>query len=566
MQKIILFVDDEPAILSSIKRVFRKSPHKILTASTASEALTIIRSTPVCLLVSDYSMPDTTGANLLAEAKLIRPEMVRIILSGNNDQEATIQSINHGSASRFLTKPWDDKNLVSEIESALEQWESEQYFFKPKQLLNHQAIQALIDDDASNESNGTAIVAYISINKFEVLKNIMGPDCISEFLINIAPEPSALGDHISLGLMTDQHFCAYIRLAEDAGNPENAITNVLEQFTNHPTINDQKTHITFNVGYALTTTPQIPAATLIGNSFSALQQAKTSGFANMLMHTDQMNEKQASNLTLEKNLNVALDNNEFELFYQPKINLENRSLYGAEALIRWKNKELGMVSPFEFIPLAERSNLINEIGEWVIVEAFGQWAQWFSNLEDKPLISVNVSPIQLNDTSFMDRVERSLDAVDMDPKTLEFEITENLMLEDLDTTITILNRLKDLGLKISIDDFGTGYSSLSYLNKLPVDIIKIDRSFILPMLESDQSLELVKNLIRLGHDLGMQIVAEGVEDEKQLLALNEFGCDVIQGYYFSPPVPAMEFIEYSNSLTNDSTQHDSSTYKIAVGH
>jgi len=548
MDKTILFVDDESAILNSIKRVFRKSSHTILTANSGEDALEIIRTTPVSVLVSDYSMPGLTGAMLLAEAKSIRPETVRIILSGNNDQTATIESLNTGGASRFLTKPWDETELINEVESALNEWESSQYAFLPKKLLNPNSIINSINDVIESESWINAILVCIGLSDIEQIKHSTGVDGITGFLTDLSPSNDALGRDVKLALTDDHHFCALIKPRDDIENAQQLITSVLEHFPVNHFLNDQKVPTSFDIGYTVVNDPNKTANDLLGNAYTALQQAKSEDSAEMVLYTERMGAQKFRRLIVESNLSDALANQEFVLHYQPKINLTDGSLYGAEALIRWDNSLLGLVPPFDFIPLAETSRLIYDIGQWVMADAFHQWGEWYRDTTNAPVISVNVSPKQLKEPGFIKRVESVLSNIALNTEFLEIEITENLMVDNLDTTVAVLNDVKQLGLKISIDDFGTGYSSLSYLNRLPADIIKIDRSFIFPMLESKANTELVNNLIKLGHDVGMQIVAEGVENEDQLLLLRDFGCDVIQGYYYSPPIPASDFWAFTETL------------------
>jgi len=216
-------------------------------------------------------------------------------------------------------------------------------------------------------------------------------------------------------------------------------------------------------------------------------------------------------------------------------------LHGAEALLRWNNPTLGFVSPLDFIPVAEENDLISEIGHWVMETASYQWNDWFKGQKTDVRISVNVSPRQLWDRQFVEQVSQVLVSTKIDPSVLELEITESVMMQDIETAISVLHEIKSLGVKTSIDDFGTGYSSLNYLHRLPLDVLKIDRSFVLPLEERKESQSLVKNLIVLGQDLNMEIVAEGVENEAQLDLLLNMGCDVIQGYYYSPPITTDEF-------------------------
>lgn len=565
MENTILFVDDELAILNAIKRVFRKSPYKVLTASSGEEAIQILESTPISVLISDYSMPDLTGAKLLAKAKTIRPDTVRIILSGNNDQEATIESINNGGAARFLTKPWDDNNLIAEVENAMTAWESNQYVCREKQILTQTAAINLIESLSTTVENDSVVVACIGVIGLDTIKNNTGVNGVTQLLTDLAPASNTLDDNVTLAITNDQNFCAVIQNAHESITPEQMVAEVVSTFSTKYLFNEQNIPISFHAGFVILNENTVSFEELISNAYTALQEAKSTNSDDAVAYDNGMDIQTNRRLIVESNLYEALEKNEFVLYYQPKIDARSGTLHGAEALIRWNNKTLGLVPPFEFIPLAEQSKLINDIGEWVTLDAVNQWANWYSEQTEKPVVSVNVSPRQLKDPQFIQRIENCLTASKIDPALLELEITENLMVENLDSTLDVLHEIKQLGLTLSIDDFGTGYSSLSYLHKLPADIIKIDRSFILPMLESPENTELVKNLIRLGHDMNMQIVAEGVECEQQLTILREFGCDVIQGYFFSPPVPATEFFEFSNTLKAHAASYSVENMPAAAG-
>ena len=543
MDPVILFVDDEPAILNAIKRIFRHSPLQILTAENAAEALKILRHIPVSVLVSDYSMPHQTGAELLAAAQTIRPETVRIILSGNGDQNATINAINLGGVSKFLTKPVDNDQLINEVEKAVMQWQSRIYVNSEKKLLNQAALLQLINAELLRDSSMDAIAVVLAVRGIERLEERFGKESVREILSDMAPSRESLESGASLALLSNHHYCGFIKRYDLNDDPRDTAQSLLATLPVNPVFEQQAHRVTYDVGYAMMEPDESDGEMLISKAQLAMQAARDSRASRVVGFDQQMIAIRGRQSELESSLNSALSDGEFVLFYQPKINSSNHSLHGAEALIRWNSGTLGRVPPDEFIPLTERNGMIDDIGEWVINEAMSQWMHWFCESESAPSVSVNVSSHQLNNAGFIKSLERALDRHGMSPSLLELEITESLMVEDMNKIVELLQSVRDLGIKLSIDDFGTGYSSLSYLSRLPVDTIKIDRSFIMPMLESDEKLSLVRNLIKLGHDLGMQLVAEGVEQEEQLVVLREFGCDITQGYYFSPPVAADEFIQ-----------------------
>jgi len=535
MEPIILFVDDEPGILRAIKRIFHRSDLKIMTATNANEALSILKELPISVMVSDYSMPEQTGAELLEQARAIRPETVRLILSGNNDQTATIAAINQGRISKFLTKPFDKDDLRLEIDAAVAEWQTRVYKSTTKKILKKTSLLQLIDTEQSQNGDSDSLVV------------------VFELLINIAPSHEQLDDGVSLALMSDGHFCSFIKYNKGITDARDVISSLLDKFECNPVVDGREHSVSFDVGYAVSQGELMDGATLVGNAQSAMKVAQDNQAGRIVLYEQQLTSSRGRLLTLESGLRTALINNEFVLFYQPKIDITNQSLHGAEALIRWNSASLGQVPPFEFIPLTERNGMIDVIGEWVMNEAASQWTSWFPDADSGPAISVNVSAVQLKNVDFIHSLERTLTQHNIPPSLLELELTESLMVDDMSAVIKKLTTIKNLGVKLSIDDFGTGYSSLSYLSHLPVDTIKIDRSFIMQMLDSDEKLAMVRNMIRLGHDLGMQLVAEGVEDVDQLLVLQELGCDITQGYYFSPPVSSNEFIEKSCQILNSFT-------------
>jgi EAL domain-containing protein (putative c-di-GMP-specific phosphodiesterase class I) len=243
-------------------------------------------------------------------------------------------------------------------------------------------------------------------------------------------------------------------------------------------------------------------------------------------------------LKLENDLRRAIERQEFRVFYQPIISLETDLIAGFEALVRWEHPERGLVSPAEFIPLSEETGLITEIGQWVLHEACRQTRQWQKALQRPLMVSVNLSGKQFVQPNLIEQIKHILQETDFDPRWLRLEITESMVMENAEAAASMLLQLRDLGVHLSIDDFGTGYSSLSYLHRFPVTTLKIDRSFISRMGEGDENSEIVRTIMTLASNLGMEVVAEGVETEEQLAQLRALKCEYGQGYLFSHPVNA----------------------------
>jgi EAL domain-containing protein (putative c-di-GMP-specific phosphodiesterase class I) len=294
------------------------------------------------------------------------------------------------------------------------------------------------------------------------------------------------------------------------------------------------------MGLALFPNDGTDAETLLANAEAALRKAKESG-ERQVFYTPDLTERTGVSLTLENKLRRALENDEFVLHYQPKIEVESRRIVGAEALIRWQSPELGLVPPGKFIPLMEETGMILDVGTWALKRAAADHRRWTEKGLRPPRVAVNVSAIQLRQKDFVGAVEQAI-LEGVAPTGIDLEITESLVMEDIEANISKLKEVRGLGLGIAIDDFGTGYSSLSYLAKLPVQILKIDRSFVITMLNEPDTMTLVQTIISLAHSLRLKVVAEGVDAEEQAKVLRLLRCDQMQGYLFSKPVPAEALI------------------------
>jgi EAL domain-containing protein (putative c-di-GMP-specific phosphodiesterase class I) len=278
------------------------------------------------------------------------------------------------------------------------------------------------------------------------------------------------------------------------------------------------------------------AEALFRNAEVALKRAKASA-ESLVFYGPEMNSRVAETLSLESRLRTALDMEQFVLHYQPKVSLINGKLTGVEALIRWNDPEKGLVPPGQFIPILEETGLIYDVGRWALRKALEDNLHWRAAGLNTLRVAVNVSPLQLRHRGFVNEMKKVVGTDSMAAAGLELEITESLIMEDVNHNIANLHAIRDMGVTIAIDDFGTGFSSLSYLSKLPVDTLKIDRSFVVDMTQGPQGRALVSTIISLAHALKLKVVAEGVETEEQASQLRWLACDEMQGYLFSKPVP-----------------------------
>lgn len=398
-------------------------------------------------------------------------------------------------------------------------------------------IKASITDSLVHDKKFA--VMFIDITNFKKINNTLGHKTGDAMLTQIANRLKGIinnGDTVArLGgdkfviVNTDVHDKVAITLFA------NQITNILKPpFT----FNDHEFFIEANIGISVYPSDADNMHTLKRNADTAMFMAKNNPSKRYLFHTNDMNDTALKNLIMEADLRKALQKDQLSLHYQPLVNIETGNIIAFEALLRWEHPITGMISPNEFIPIAEENGLIIPIGEWVLKAAAKQCKEWQINGYNDFYMSVNVSIHQLQQNDFVDRVKQILKDTELDPKYLRLEITESVYMQHIDAIINTLTELKSLGLTLSLDDFGTGYSSLNYLNKLPINTLKIDKSFIRNMDSNRDYSILTKAIIKMAHSLNLDVVAEGVETEEELNLLREHKCDKIQGFLFSKPIPS----------------------------
>ena len=284
---------------------------------------------------------------------------------------------------------------------------------------------------------------------------------------------------------------------------------------------------------------------------SATVEARQEGGSNLQFFNGSMNRWAFERLTLEQNLRQAIERDELTVYYQPKMEILSRRVIGVEALVRWCHPTLGMISPGQFIPLAEETGLIVPIGEWVLRTAARQNREWQDQGYDPIRMAVNLSPAQFRQPNLFETVHRLVSDVGMPCEWLELELTEGMLMQDAQTTIQILRKLKNAGIHLSIDDFGTGYSSLSYLKRFPINTLKIDQSFVRDVTTNPEDAAIATSIILMGHSLKLNVIAEGVETDSQLSFLKILQCNEVQGYLISPPVPPAKAEAFLTRSTPD---------------
>jgi EAL domain-containing protein (putative c-di-GMP-specific phosphodiesterase class I) len=338
----------------------------------------------------------------------------------------------------------------------------------------------------------------------------------------------------------------------DMGHVDDAIhvaQKILDVFHQPFRVAGHDLFVTASLGITLYPFDDRGAHDLLRNADVAMYRAKESGKNNYQFYVAEMTTTVSERLTLENDLRSALERGEFSLNYQPIADCRSGTIVGMEALLRWKHPERGMISPALFIPLAEETGYIIPIGEWVLRTACEQCRRWQKTGFPSLYVAVNLSSRQFHQQDLTASIHRVLQETGLDPTRLGLEITEGLIMQQAETSVNTLRELKAMGIRISIDDFGTGYSSLSYLKRFPIDVLKIDQSFVRDIPKDEDDAAIASTIITMAHSLGLKVVAEGVETLDQLKFMRQHGCDAMQGYYLSRPLPPEQFADFLKSGT-----------------
>ncbi|HEX2333193.1 MAG TPA: EAL domain-containing protein [Burkholderiales bacterium] len=397
----------------------------------------------------------------------------------------------------------------------------------------HQAVYA------QRQARAIAVV-FMDLDHFKFVNDSLGHST-GDLLLKAMGERlrSALREADTVGRVGGDEF---VLILNDQANEEiiyRGVQRICAKVSEPITIDGKELYVTCSAGISLYPQDGRDVDTLLKNADAAMYRAKEHGRSNFQFFTSEMNERVSERLALENALRRAVERNELALHYQQKVSLTTGRIVGAEALVRWVHPEWGLVRPARFIPLAEESGLIVSIGEWVLREACRQTRAWLDAGLEPGAVSVNLSVRQFRQEGLVRTVSRLLAETGLDPSQLEMELTESMVMHNVDAAIAVLQGLKQLGVALSLDDFGAGYSSLTYLKSLPIDTLKIDRSFVRDIgagAEADDGV-IAQAIISLGHALHLKVIAEGVETDAQMRFLRRHGCDEVQGFFYGEAVP-----------------------------
>jgi diguanylate cyclase (GGDEF)-like protein len=395
--------------------------------------------------------------------------------------------------------------------------------------------------NAAKENDSTGAVLFLDLDLFKNINDSLGHAIGDLLLIAVAKRLfSIVGDKAVISRMGGDEFAILHYKIENVREAEAFAERIIHRFKDAFIIEGYELFVTASIGICIFPDDGKNFTALIKNADTAMYQAKQLGRNGCKRYDSEMNARSTRRMLVESNLRKALERNELLLHYQPQIDFITQRILGVEALLRWQNKEIGAITPLEFIPIAEETGMILPIGEWVIRTACMQNQAWIKAGYQPIRVSVNVSIRQLYLSNFFETIENILKETGMNAELLTVEITESSLMLNAEECIRILNKLKNLGIQISIDDFGIGYSSLSYLQRLPIDILKIDRSFVKDVPDDKDMSTIAETIIHMAHCLDLQVIAEGIETQEQLNFFKLKGCNEMQGFLFSKPVYAAD--------------------------
>jgi len=394
----------------------------------------------------------------------------------------------------------------------------------------------------ASRSGNPVWVMLIDLDRFKFVNDSMGHKAGDVLLMTVAARlRSSLRDADTVARLSGDEFVVIVSERGDQQLTPEIVQRVMNSVAQPVMLGTKEFFVTCSIGVAVYPSESTAADTLIEHADIAMYRAKKLGRNNFQFYTPAMNEESMERVRIESALRNAVERGEFVLYYQPQLDLKTGKVCGMEALIRWQHPELGMVPPSRFISIAEETGMIVAIGAWVLRTACAQNKAWQDAGYDKLRVAVNLSARQFGAADLIDNLASVLHDTGLEPKYLEIELTESLFMSDITPAVDLLHRMKALGVNLSIDDFGTGYSSLSYLSRFPIDVLKIDRSFVADITRDANDEAIVTSIIALAHNLKLAVIAEGVETQEQLDYLRRHGCDEMQGYYFSKPLAADEF-------------------------
>ncbi|MDY6978800.1 MAG: EAL domain-containing protein [Pseudomonadota bacterium] len=550
----LLLVEDNPDDAELVLRALRKGGYQVdyTRVDNAPDLTRQLREADWELVLSDYAMPHFNGLAALKLVKEHNPDIPFIVISGTIGEEVAVEAMRKG-AQDYLMKD-NLTRLLPAIQRELTDADERRARRAAEQTLRHQAYHDLLTGlpnrwllrdrieqafaYAHRESHSLAVM-FLDLDRFKNLNDTMGHIAGDHLLRAVAERlKAAVTPWDTIARLGGDDF---VLLLPDVGKPEHASDKadaLLKLFQTPFVLSGQNVYVDASIGIAMYPENGRDADNLLKNAEAAMYYAKEQGRNNFQFCTSGIQEATATRFVIENELREAIKTSQLVLYYQPQFSLRSEAVTGLEALVRWRHPQRGLVPPDKFIPVAEETGLIISLGGWVIQQALADLRRWRGMGLEVGRLAINLSARQLFHTQTHDILQQCLEGDPASAHTLELEITESGIMQDPEQAVQTLNAFKGLGVSVAIDDFGTGYSSLAYLKRFPIDLLKIDRSFVRDITVDDDDAAIVRTILAMAQALNLQVIAEGVESEKQLKLLAALGCSEGQGYYYARPMPA----------------------------
>jgi diguanylate cyclase (GGDEF)-like protein len=581
----ILIIDDEEPIRNLLETVLC-GKYECTGVCSAEAALSVLKGNVFDLVLSDINMEGISGLELLQHVQRDCPDTVVLMISGGQTIESAIAAI-RGGAFDYLMKPLE----LSHIEAAVDRAYRHHVLLREKRIYENNLEELVRERTAQIEylayydaltdlpnrmlfvdrvSHALTLaqrqphragVMLLALDRFkkidDTLGHLVGDLCLVEVATRLR---SCVKEGDTIARFNGDEFALLLSPIKATEELAELSQHIAEALKPSFYLEGQEFYVTASFGISIFPDDGIDSGTILKNAGAALYQSKRLGGNTYRFYTSDMNARAVKRLALETSLRGAIENEELVLYYQPQIDYATQRVVGAEALVRWQHPTLGLLPPSEFIPMAEDTGLILQLGLWVMRTACAEARTWQKQGLCGIHVAVNVSAREFRRPDFFESMVQILHQTGLDASCLELELTETTIMENAEAAVELLNRIRRLGVKIAMDDFGTGYSSLSYLKRLPIDTLKLDRSFVDGSTSDPNDAALVVAVITLAHSFRLKVIAEGVETEEHLRFLRLLGCDGGQGYLFGKSMPADVFrasldreLDHANELLFSAT-------------
>lgn len=547
---VVLVVDDDPAIRLVIRHAMQQNGYHVIEASNGLEAVQFsIRQIPDLILM-DAVMPEMDGFRATQEIRKIEAcDDTPILMATSLDDDESIARAFNVGACDYITKPFNWSVLKHRVHRMLQAANAQR---RIQHLAYHDALTGLpnrmlfmdrIDQAISRaqREEGQFALLFIDIDHFKVINDSMGHDAGDQLLNLISMRlRDILRKSDTVARLGGDEFTVIIEYLQHSDDVIQITKNILSALDLPAEVNGKEVYVGGSIGIAMYPQDGENFGVLLKNADTAMYKAKELGRNTFQFYASEMSHKAMQRLELENQIRTALKEDQFEVYYQPKIDLQNNKCMGVEALVRWNHPQRGLISPDDFVPLAEEIGLITQLDEWVMKAACLQFMQWKQQGYTLNNLSVNISSRHFKEGNLIEYCTTLLEMTGISAEYLEIELTESALVDNYSNAKYILDKLHTMGVRIALDDFGTGYASMAYLKEFPFDTVKIDRSFIRDIPQDYEDAAIVTAMIQLSQALKLNIVAEGIETDQQRQFLYDNACSYGQGYLWSRPVSAAD--------------------------